>query len=119
MHDLYYNYKAAKVLKQQTVFAKQKQKNKSDAMTQLNTVSLPLAKFETDIQALRSSDKEHPMLNLMTVIFDKGVDLKNKAVHAMNNNEAVTNTPIEVKAFLAECKEQSKVCALLVKSLKK
>ena len=115
----YASYEAKKVAKVQEAERKKAAKMKQDAIAQLNMVSIPLAKFETDVQALRAADKNHVLLRPMQTICDNGLRLKNDAVEAIDKNVACDSTKDDVKKWLANCREQGKVLAAQNKSLRK
>ena len=112
---------AQKKKKEEEAVAKQKGKEKQEAVFLLNQLSVPLAKFEADLACLKSNsaaDQPHPMYNSLKDIAVLGHRYKQGAVQAMEAGKAVDFTKDDVKQWLNDCRREGKVLSTLLKACK-
>jgi hypothetical protein len=92
------------------------QKLKDEGKTLLNSINIPLAKFEADHTELQAYDKTHVLLNCMKKIVDTGRCYKAQSVGAMNGGCAVSCTKDQLKEWLSQVRINSKAAQAFAKS---
>ena len=110
---------AQKKAKEEDAARKQKGKDKQEAVSLLNQISVPLAKFEADLACLKSNspvNQLHPMYNVFKNIAIQGHRFKQGAAQAMEAGKAVAFTKDDVKQWLNDCRVQGKVLTTLLKT---
>ena len=112
---------AQKKKKEEEAVAKQKGKEKQEAVFLLNQLNIPLAKFEADLVCLRSNSpagQPHPMYNSLNDIAVQGHRFKQGSVEAMEEGRVVNFTKDDVKQWLNDCRAQGKILSTLLKTCK-
>jgi len=95
------------------------QKQKSDAIAQLNQVGVPLAKFEQDVASLKACSAEHPLLPSLEALAEEGARIKREAVAAIDHGRSVATSKEAVKKWVADTREQCKIVSAINKATTK
>ena len=77
----------------------------------MDQISIPFAKFESDIALLRGTDQQHPLLPQLDGIFEEGTRLKKGALAAMQDGVSPPPVADVVKTFLNNVRTNSKAAA--------
>ena len=110
--------KAKAALQKQKDELKAAQKVKDDGKALLNQVNVPLAKFENDVQVLRSTIPACPLLPELDAMFEQGKRFKKEASEAMGGGTAIQSTKIDAAMWLAKLRQHSKAMHALCKPVK-
>ena len=113
------SHEARKTARVEEAERKKLAKLKQEAITLLNMVGVPMAKFEQDVQLLRAGDKNHQMLDVMNKLCEKGLWLKKEAVHAMDTSSVCVCSKEDAKKWLTDIREQTKVLKAINSGLRK
>jgi hypothetical protein len=107
--------------KQKVEVGLQKEKMKHQALARqvMQSLCIPLAKFESDIALLRAHDNAHVILVACDHLMAKGVSYKDAASAAMRAGNICAISSSDVKALLEELRTNSKALQVLGKSATK
>ena len=89
---------------------------KRHGMQVLNSINVPLAKFEADVAALRSAKPGHSLTPALDAILLRGAEIKAAANSALKGPELCKVSRPEVAGWLAEVRANSKAVQALLKA---
>ena len=111
--------KAKAELQQVEKQRKEVQKMKDSGKAVLSLITVPLAKFETDLAVLRGCDSTCPLLPTLSEILDMGVDYKRQATDALHNGEQMATKLDMMKSWLNSVRANGKAMQALIKGAAK
>ena len=91
-------------------------KHKDEGKALLNLLSVPLAKFETEVATLRGFQPSNPFLPSLDELFNTGVQYKAQATEAINTGKETSTTKEKVKQWLNNVKAQGKCAQAMIKA---